>query len=261
MARLVRGRRIIDDSSDDEFPDILQLGSLQTKGSKNVQPSPARQLEGFVATKGIVKRRKLGPISDNAVLRPAMLRETSGTIFDDDDTGRNRMTKPRRIELQTKRAEPAAKKFEIEIASEAESVQEETIIEDFSCDDESDSEESQSSESERDDPTSGLVFERPAPVSLKRPADEPKARTSGVKRRSPSPSSQLLSEASKARERGYMQASSSGKGMKSESRPTSQNSGWPESTTPIDLTGPFTKSKAYDTHSPILVDVRDTNTV
>lgn len=244
MARQARGRRIIDDSSDDEFPDIRQIGSFQTKDSKDVQPPPVRQAEE-PASKGVVRRRKLGPISDSAVFRPAMARETSGTIFDDDDdAGRSKSTKPRRIELRIRQTKPVAKSFEIGDLSEADSVQEETIIEDFSCDDESDFEASQGSESEGDDPTAGLFLERSPPRSTIRPRGESRAtKVFGARQRSPSPSAQLLAEAGKAFERGDAQESRSSKGAKSNGKPASRNAEGSRSITPTEPAGPFIKLK------------------
>lgn len=244
MARQARNRRIIDDSSDDEFPDIRQIGSFQTKGSKDVPLPPARPA-GESASKGMVRRRKLGPISDNAVLRPAMARGTSGTIFDDDDAGREKPTKPRRIQLRARKTTPVAKSLEIGDLSEADSVQEETIIEDFSCDDESDFEASQGSESEEDDPAAGLFFNKSPPISSIRPRGGPKAMgVNGARKRSPSPSSQLLEEANEAFERSDTQESRSSRGAKSKGRAASKNAEGSRSITPTDLAGPFTNFKA-----------------
>lgn len=246
MARQARGRRIIDDSSDDEFPDIRQIGSFQTKGSKEVPPPPARPAEE-PASKGMVRRRKLGPISDNAVLRPAMARETSGTIFDDDDddAGREKPTKPRRIQLRARKTTPVAKSLEIGNLSEADLDQEETIIEDFSCDDESDFEASQDSESEEDDPVAGLFLDKSPPRSSIRPRGGPKAmKVDGARKRSPSPSSQLLEEANEAFERSDTQESRSSRGAKSKDRTASKYAEGSRSITPTDLAGPFTNLKA-----------------
>lgn len=243
MARQARGRRIIDDSSDDEFPDIRQIGSFQTKGSKEV-PSPPARPAGESASKGMVRRRKLGPISDNAVLRPAMARETSGTIFDDDDAGREKPAKPRRIQLRGRKTTPVARSLEIGDSSEADSAQEETIIEDFSCDDESDFEASQGSESEEDNPAAGLFSERYPPRSSIRPRGGPKAmKVDGARKRSPSPSSQLLEEANEAFERSDTQESRSSRGAKSKGRTAPKNAEGSRSITPTDLAGPFTKFK------------------
>ncbi|ROV90755.1 hypothetical protein VMCG_09417 [Cytospora schulzeri] len=262
MVRQARTRRIVDDSSDDEFPDIRQIGSFQTKSSSSSSrvarpppppPPPARQAEES-PSKGTVRRRRLGPISDNAVHRPSMARETSGTIFDDDDDfGRRKLTKPRRTDFQPRRMMPIAKSLVIEDLSEADSVHEETIIEDFSCDDdESDFiVPDQSSNSEREDPTAGLYTERSPSRSLKRLGGESRARkVSGANTRSPSPSSQLLAEASRARERGYMQESGSSRGIKSKSTSTSRNAEGSRSRTPTDLYGSFTKLKAYELQPP-----------
>ncbi|ROW00067.1 hypothetical protein VSDG_03511 [Cytospora chrysosperma] len=250
MARQARGRRIIDDSSDDEFPDIRQIGSFQTKGSKEV-PSPPARPAGESASKGMVRRRKLGPISDNAVLRPAMARETSGTIFDDDDAGREKPTKPRRIQLRARKTTPVARSLEIGDSSEADSAQEETIIEDFSCDDESDFEASQGSESEEDNPAAGLFSERYPPRSSIRPRGGPKAmKVDGARKRSPSPSSQLLGEANEAFERSDTQESRSSRGAKSKGRTAPKNAEGSRSITPTDLAGPFTKFKTYELQPP-----------
>lgn len=244
MARLVRGRRIIDDSSDEDFPDIRQIGSFQTKDSKNARPTPVKQAEDLTS-KGVVRRRKLGPISDNAVLRPVMARGTSRTIFDDDDTGQEKLTKPRRIELQARKAKPVGTRHEIQVSSDAESIQEETIIEDFSCDNESDFEASQNSDSEGDYPPAGLFLKQSPPKSSRRPRVGSSARREAhADRWSPSPSSQLLAEASEAQERGGAQESSSVRDIKSRYRPLSENAYGPRSTTPIDFAGPFTKLKA-----------------
>lgn len=243
MARLIRGRRIIDDSSDDEFPDIRQIGSFQTKDSRDARPPPTLQIDE-PTSRSIVRRRKLGSVFDNAVVRPSMARGTSGTIFDDDDTGQNKLTRPRRLDLQARKTEPADKKIEIELSSDAESVQEETIIEDFSFDNEFDSEDSQSSESEDEDPTSGLFVER-SPRPLKRPGGGFDEREyPSAKRQSPTPSLQLLAEAHEARERSGTRDPGSIGGSKSKSRPAFGNPNGLRSTAPTDLSGPFTKLKA-----------------
>lgn len=216
---MARGRRIILDSSDDELPDIRQIGSFQTKSSRDARPPPKQPEES--ANKGIVRRRKLGPISDGVLLRPAMGRGSSGTLFDDgdDNTLRERSTKPRRIELRTRRTKPSVRSFEVRESSEADSVQEETIIEDFSGVDESDFEASKSRDSEGDDSTDGLFLERSPPRLFKKIGSEPKARkVPRAKKRTPSPSAQLLAEAIEAHERDDTQESSSSKGIKSKSK-------------------------------------------
>lgn len=247
----MRGRRIIADSSDEEFPDIRQIGSSHTNGNKDARSS-TRQPEESV-TKSVVRRRKLGPISDHAkfspsteisfartlfddddaslgkssrrprrlesILRPSTERSSPRTLFDDDYAGLEKSSRrPRRLELKTRRPSPV-KSLEIETLSEADSVQEETTIEDFSADDGSDFE-ARSPRSESDSSTGDLFLGRSPPRSVKRLEGGFEAKkASGAKARSPSPSAQLLAEASRAQERDDTQVYTTrrGPGSKSES--------------------------------------------
>ncbi|KUI72281.1 hypothetical protein VM1G_07985 [Cytospora mali] len=247
MARQARTRRIINDSSDDEFPDIRQIGSFRTKGPKDARPPPAKQAEE-PTSKGIVRIRKLGSISDNVLLRPATERSFSGTIFDDDDneTRRARSTKPQRIELRTRKSKPVVKNLEIEDFSESDSVQEETIIEDFLDDEESDFEASQSSNSEGEKSTSGLSLERSPPRSFSGSGGDSKTRKiSSERERSPSPSAQLLAEAFEARGRHETQISSSREGSNSRRKTAPERYEEERSRMPTDLARPLTKFKKH----------------
>ncbi|ROW15774.1 hypothetical protein VPNG_02084 [Cytospora leucostoma] len=93
----MRGRRIIVDSSDEEFPDIRQIGSSHTNRNKDARSSTKQPEESV--TKSVVRRRKLGPISDNANFSPSLERSFSRTLFDDDDAALEKSSRrPRRLE-------------------------------------------------------------------------------------------------------------------------------------------------------------------
>ncbi|KAK7745901.1 hypothetical protein SLS53_002620 [Cytospora paraplurivora] len=170
----MRGRRIIVDSSDEEFPDIRQIGSSHTNGNKHARSSTKQPEE--------------------------------------------------RLELKTRRPSPVVKSHEFDELSEADSVQEKIIIEDLSGDDGSDFEAARSPGSESDSSTGDLFFERSLPRSFKASGGNPEARkVLRTKARSPSPSAQLLAEASRAQERDDTQESTTKKGPSSRSESTFKN--------------------------------------
>lgn len=209
-SRSFRGRRIIDDSSsdsngnggssDDEFPDLKNLQnpkSLKTATAKNVG-KPIAQTEQTPAKS--VRRRKLGVINDNPLLRP-FGNTSSATPFKKNEAPvKKKSTTPQRIELRTRKTRPVITSLEIDDSSEAESIQEETIIEDFSG---SDFDASQTSDEDGDDDDSTF-----GDVPQRSPSKR-KGLSNGVeggsmhreRKRSPSPSAQLLAEAMEAETR------------------------------------------------------------
>lgn len=199
---MVRSRRIVVDSSDDEFPDLRDIASFKANafnssvGSQTTRPAQP-------PTKSAVRRRKLGAITDNPLLRPWGDR-TSSTPAPKYAAPEKTSTAPQRVELRTKKTKPVVTSVEIDDDSEEGSVQEETIIEDFSEDDEgSDFEgsESSASEAEDDGPTFRRTLQRSPSKSKKIEKPPQQRRSSGEERRSPSPSAQLLAEAIQAEER------------------------------------------------------------
>lgn len=218
-SRSFRGRRIIDDSSsdsddgnsssgDDEFPDLKDLSKLKplkTATAKNVG-KPMTQTEQTPAKS--VRRRKLGVINDNPLLRPFGNISSATPVRKNEAPVKKKSTTPQRIELRTRKTRPVITSLEVDDSSEAESIQEETIIEDFSG---SDFDASQSSDEDEDDDDStfGEVPQR-SPSKRKGLSNG----AEGVSRhrerkRSPSPSAQLLAEAMEAETRDDIRKSKS----------------------------------------------------
>ncbi|CAN8104923.1 unnamed protein product [Discula destructiva] len=201
-SRSFRGRRIVDDSSsdsDDEFPD---LRNISTYNVKPVNSAPAKSLVASVdpppqqsVVKSTVRRRKLGAIADNPLLRPLGGSSSSTTPKKDETAAKKKTTTPQRIELRTRRTQPTS--LDIADLSESGSIHEETILEYFSG---SDFAASSSSEQAEDDDSSfqdSFQLSRPSTQS-----HETKGRNTSRERQcSPSPGAQLLAEAKEAEKR------------------------------------------------------------
>lgn len=233
---MVRGRRIIVDSDDDDFPELQDLGRNRNKESTSIGLS-ARQTED-AASKGSVRRRKLGALSDNTLLRPKMNRGPSRTIFDDDGGD---FVRPRRTELRTTKPRPVVESVEIDRCSDTDSMHEETIIEDFCDDDGSEFDASRISGSDESDLSDNEPIRR-SPSKSKRAGSETKGGTKSdlQAERSPSPGAQLLSEAIEARERNDQRQSGAG-GDRAEAKTTSKKASKSRDITPSDLTRPLSK--------------------
>lgn len=230
---MARGRRIVVDSDDDDFPELQDLGRNRYKESTSFGLS-ARQTED-AATKGTVRRRKLGALSDNTLLRPKMDRGPSRTIFDDDGGD---FARPRRTELRTTKPRPVVESVEIDRCSDTDSIHEETIVEDFCDDDGSEFDASRISGSDESDFSDNESIRR-SPSKSKRPGSETKGRNKSEQaERSPSPGAQLLSEAIEARKRNDERQS--GTGDRAEGKTTSKASK-SRDITPSDLTRPLSK--------------------
>lgn len=207
---MARARRIVEDSSDDEFPDVRDLGSWKSKASAKssslnaaiVTPAVSK-LDRSTKNTLTVRRRKLGAITDNPLLRPIggslnSLQPQTPCNVEQVRLRKSKSTTPQRIELRTRKTKPAIRSFEIDSDhSDAESIQEETIVEDFSEDDDgSEFQDSGCSDFEADDSACDEIFQR-SPSKLERAEGEaPRER-----KRSTSPSAQLLAEALEADER------------------------------------------------------------
>lgn len=214
-SRSFRGRRIIDDSSsdsdgnsnsDDEFPDLKDLSKTQTlkiATAKIVGKQMIPQTEQTPAKS--VRRRKLGVIADNPLLRPFGNTSLSTPVKKNEAPVKKNSTTPQRIELRTRKTRPVITSLEVDDSSEAESIQEETIIEDFSG---SDFDASQTSDEEDDDEsTFGEVPQR-SPSKRKGLSNGAEGGSRHRERkRSPSPSDQLLAEAMEAETRDDIQKS------------------------------------------------------
>lgn len=230
---MVRGRRIIDDSSDDEFPDLQDIGSFKVRSPNKVSiGTPMTQKRQASSGDGTVRRRKLGVIADNPLLRPFGDRSSSMSTPNKDEVPRKKKSvTPQRVELRTRKTKPVTTSVEVKdpALSEADSVQEETILEDFSEDEDagSDFEASHSEESDGYDSTADLFLSR-SPSKSKRVETEVKGRkVSGAreKNRSPSPSAQLLAEAIEAQERSNFRESSGGKNTKTRNKASFRRAG------------------------------------
>lgn len=205
---MARGRRIVVDSSDDEFPELKDIVSFKAKASNKSASSPTTKTEPLCPpNKSAVRRRKLGVIADNPLLRPLSDRGSSTSTPKETAPKKKSPTTPQRVELRTRKTKPIVNSIEVDDHSEAGSIQEETIIEDFSEDDDggSDFKGSGSSESEDDgDDDHGSLFGEPSqrsPSKYKRTKGSQEPRPSRGRRRSSSPSAQLLAEALEAEER------------------------------------------------------------
>ncbi|KAK7700670.1 hypothetical protein SLS64_010814 [Diaporthe eres] len=234
---MARGRRIVVDSDDDDdFPELQDLGRNRNQESRNLSGLSASQTDDATG-KGTVRRRKLGALSDKTLLRPKMDRSSSRTIFDDDGDD---FARPRRTELRTTKPRPVVKSVEIDRCSDAESMHEETIIEDFFDDDGSDFEASRISGSDESDFSDDGFLQR-SPSKSKRLGTETKGRDrSGQSKRSPSPSAQLLSEAIEAQQRNDLRQSGS-EGDRVNSKTSSKKASKSRDITPSDLARPLSK--------------------
>lgn len=217
---MARGRRIVwDDSSDEEFPDIHLF---KAKASHNTIAAPPAQTDQHAA-KGIVRRRKLGGVVDNPLLRPVDSTGSSQPLRKDDTSHeRKKSTTPQKIELRARKTRPLVTNFEVDDSSEAESIQEQTIVEGFSEDDGdngSDFEATRTSDSEDDSFDLGDIIQRSPSKPKMSQGDKNRREASGERKRSPSPSSQLLAEALEAEERDNTQRPRGSRGGKCKNRP------------------------------------------
>ena len=234
---MARARRIVVDSDDDDFfPELQDLGRKRNEESRGLTLS-ASQIEDATSSKGTVRRRKLGALSDKTLLRPKMDRGSSRTIFDDDAEDSAR---PRRAELRITKPRPVVKSVEIDDYSDADSMHEETFIEDFCDDDGSDFEASRVSGSDECDSSDEEPLQR-SPSRSKRPGREANGKNRPEQaRRSPSPSAQLLSEAIEAQERNDLRQSGS-EVDRAKNKTTSKKTSKSRDITPSDLTRPLSK--------------------
>lgn len=222
---MFRSRRVVDDSSDDEeFPDVKDFLVSKPKKSKdgNATGTPTAQTRTSTAKNGTVRRRKLGAVViDNPLLRPigGDRSSSSASVLPGRDSEeeydiprrKKSSTTPQRIELRTRKTKPIITSVELHDEgdfSETDSVQEETILEDFSeggddDDDASDFEVSQYEDSDDDDFTAEFLSWSPSKSrrAAGRDSSEREAPASREKKRSPSPGAQLLAEAIEAQER------------------------------------------------------------
>ncbi|KAJ4423249.1 hypothetical protein N0V82_002110 [Gnomoniopsis sp. IMI 355080] len=212
-SRSIRGRRIIIDSSsdndsnsDDEFPDLKDIAELEATKLATAR-NIARPIFSKTETPApkSVRRRKLGVIADNPLLRPLGGTSSSTPIKEGVAPVTKKSTTPQRVELRTRKTKPVITSFEVNGISEAESIQEETIIEDFSG---SDFGASESADEESDnDSTFGEIPQR-SPSKRKGLSNAGNGKKLNRERqRSPSPSSQLLAEALDAVERNSVRPS------------------------------------------------------
>lgn len=205
---MARGRRIVVDSSDDEFPDLQDIVSFKAKASKNVG-TPVTKPDQSGVNKNTVRRRKLGSIPDNPLLRPLGDKSFSTPAPTKE---KRKSTTPQRIELRTRKTRPVVTSVEVDDISEAESVQEETIIEDFSEGDSGSDFEASESEAEEDGDSTFGDFLKRCPSKSKRTDQASEGRKAPRERkRSPSPSAQLLAEALEAEGRDETRGSDSNK--------------------------------------------------
>lgn len=228
---MARGRRIIQDSSDEDFPDVQDMGSWNPKSSKQsssnsnaaVTPAATAKLEQSAKNATTVRRRKLGAITDNALLRPfgdSLSSTHSQTPIKEQEVGpRKKTTTPQRIELRTRKTKHALTSPELgSDHSEAESIQEETILEDFSEEDDgSEFDENECSDIESDDSALNEI--------LQRSRSNPRKINFGGRKRSTSPSAQLLAEALEAGHRDNKQGSSGKRTQPKEKAPTKKAEG------------------------------------
>lgn len=203
---MARGRCIVIDSSDDEFPDLQDITSFKAKASLKSATSPATKTDQPWPPKTAVRRRKLGAIADNPLLRPLSDDTGSATPKPKKSAPQKNSTTPQRVELRTRKTNPIVTSVEVDDQSETVSIHEETIIEDFSEDDdgESDFKGSESSGSENDDDDdspSGEALRRSPSKSKKIEKGSQDSRLPSERKRSPSPNTQLLAEALEAEER------------------------------------------------------------
>lgn len=217
---MFRGRRIVDDSSDDEFPDIKDLALKPRRiENRNVASTPVAQIKESSAKNGTVRRRKLGAVVvDNPLLRPISGdKSASATTLPgnerDDDVPRRKTNSamPQRVELRPRKTKPVITSVELDedhFSDEAGSVQEETILEDFSELDDDDASEFEASEDDDDfldDNDFDLDFLSRSPSKSRRAEGRSSSGTdpagSRTKKRSPSPGAQLLAELVEAQER------------------------------------------------------------
>lgn len=231
---MVRARRIVVDSDDEDFPELQDLGRNREEKSRRLNLSTSQSED--VPSKGTVRRRKLGALSDKTLLRPKMDRVPSRTIFDDDEDS----ARPRRTELRITKPRPVVKSVEFDYSSGTDSMHEETFIEDFCDDDGSDFEVSRISGSDEADSSDEAPLQR-SPSRSKRQGTEGMGRSKpGQSERSPSPSAQLLAEAIEARERNDQRPSGSEDG-RSKKKTTSKKTSNSRQITPSDLTKPLSK--------------------
>ncbi|KAK4034534.1 SprT-like family-domain-containing protein [Parachaetomium inaequale] len=143
MARLAKPRATRSDDDDDEFPDIDALVSRKKLQAEDDAPKARRKATGPLRTGDAtkppttVRRRKLGPLSDNLLLRAW----TPDSAEEDREGGysrrENESSEPRRtrVELRTRKSKPTAVLPSSPLNQDEEyvSAQEEvTIIEDVS---------------------------------------------------------------------------------------------------------------------------------
>lgn len=239
---MARGRRIVVDSSDDEFPELQDITSFGIKaynksaGASITAPNADKQ-----ESKGAIRRRKLGVIADNSLLRPLSDRGTSTPAPKGLATETKKSTTPQRVELRTRKTKPIITSVEIDDNSEPDSVQEETIIEDFSEDDESGSNFEGSESCVSDDDDSILEQEAHRSLGTARKKSIAQEYTAAQKKRSPSPSAQLIAEALAAEERFMRQAGGNRKGKAGRKASTEKTEASSSRSSSEDLVDPLTR--------------------
>lgn len=232
---MVRARRIVVDSDDEDFPELQDLGRNREEQSRRLNFSTSQSED--VPSKGTVRRRKLGALSDKTLLRPKMDRVPSRTIFDDDGED---CVRPRRTELRITKPRPVVKSVEFDYSSGTDSMHEETFIEDFCDDDGSEFEVSRASGSDEADSLDEAPLQRSPSRSQRQGMEGRGGSKPGQSKRSPSPSAQLLAEAIEAQERNDQRPSGIEDG-RSKEKTTSKKTSNSREITPSDLTKPLSK--------------------
>ncbi|PSR97748.1 SprT-like family-domain-containing protein [Coniella lustricola] len=211
-----RARRIVWDSSEDELPDLKDITPLRTKRGNNINtsaiqsPTTNADHSAAVPPRSTIRRIKFGSkLTDNPLLRPLASTYTPRSpskhnVARLEERPRASRT-PQRTELQTRDAKKQRPCRDLADSSENESVQEQTITEDFSEDDGlSDFIVHSDTDLDEDSFDVGGSVPRSPPQPRGKQAGESKWQSTSQRNQtqgSPSPTSQLLAEALDAEER------------------------------------------------------------
>lgn len=210
-----RARRIVWDSSEDELPDLKDITSFRKRRINDASaihtPTTTANRSAAAPPRSTIRRIKLGSRhQDNPLLRPLESTYSPRSPSKYSAARRHEEARisaaPPKIELRTRPTKQKEPHSDLGDLSETDSVQEQTITENFSDDGDDGSNFQDNLDSELED--DGFDFGGFVPQSPTKPRgkqDQGRVQTASQRwQRSPSPNAQLFAETLEAEERGEL---------------------------------------------------------